>query len=778
MKKMLALLLSCVMLISVVPGFAQESEKTESDSMRKEMLEIRREEHRREKASLSESAITLSGKISLPDGAVAKEDGQVSLYIYQTCADTFVDAGYGSSYYAAAKFEKGDAYATYSTELPAGSYAIEVYSNGHFENTVTGTQYYRGGSLVRDIAFAEVITLETDKTLDIELMKGDGTISGTITLTNPPSADGYLYVRAYTYPVNDDSDFRIPSRSRIPVSKGQKQVDYSISAPAGVTYVYVYDEYSANGYFSVYDGVTSESSSQRRYFDTSKSYTDVDYLYKNVPVTEDYGLKIEVTLDEAVEYYGYVDIDLYNADGDYLDYGYAELADGEKSATIYFNALEEAAYAMLYVDDGNSYVTYYYNEETGITGNEDNATFISADTEVLEIKFPKMYTVSGEIDRNGVLEDIPFSMEMWVMFDNDYFYSEAYFPLGDTAYYSIKIPEYLKGEYADVSVGIGDAVVYGEMTLNGNTTLDLTLDENMIASVPGRVMLTEPAPKGGVSVAIYDEYTYRIINYVYIPEGETEAEYNAKMPFNEEGIYYTGIDMYSDYPGYTGYISTELDINNPSDNIDEIEITKYVPVSGKVVVPENAVLNKGVSFYVRVEYADESSQYNNARVYGTVWDGETECEYTVLVPESSVIERAYCTVRSAGESQISKTETDCEEVAGKNVGTGIDGVDFRLIKGEIRLTIDSFGFVDGLLTAKITSECGPDYEVYPTLCYCEYDKDGRLVDVFTHTTSKLMDGGTGSFFHNEAVQNGNTFTLTIWSSVTGMEPLVEVAKSR
>ncbi len=787
MKRIFALALSLVMSMSFTSAFAQTegtdyNDRAEIAQQKKDEEIIRRKELRigtgQERASLSENSVTVSGTVSLPDGK-ALADSNIYLY-FTPASDNFIDAGNWSQYYAAAQISEGRSSGEYSVEVPAGNYIIEVYSNGYCENTILGTGYYRNGTTVSDVARAEVVTVDKASDIDIALPEAAASISGTITLTNPPQQDGYIYVRAYTYTVNNDIDFRINTRNRIPVTKGQTKVDYTVGAAAGSTYVNVYGNNLTSAYFSLSDTLSYDTS-QRRYFDTrTNSYENINYIYKNVSDTEEeeYGFELDVTLNEPVEDFAYIDVDLYDSDWNYIDYSYAELEAGESTAKMQFPALDTDVYILVYVDDMYGYSSYFYNEEYGIAGSEDLATLVAADTEKVSMVFPETYTVSGSISRNGVLEGTGIAVTAWIVFDEDYYSTEVYMNAGENSVdYSLEIPVYLKGQSAGAVASIGD--VDGEwqdVTFDGDKTLNLTLGEDSVVTVNGVFKLTKPAPEGGVGICISNGYIY---NYYYIPEGETDVEYNAALlngeNYTDGNVYWAYIDMYSDSIAYTGYIDVELDAVDFSNNVDEVEVVEYTTVKGKVSVPEGAELNNGISLRVTAVTED-----GNVRTNCSIYGSETECEYELWVPEGATVSSAYCQVNDAAGSNIIANKVTYPEnnIA---VGDGLDGINFELSAGNARFEVKSLGFVNGRLTAEVEVERDAEYEIYPVYVWAEYDSEGRLVNTWEWTASELYGGNgaeTVNVINSEARQNGNKYMFTIWNNLSAMKPLVDAVETK
>jgi len=92
--------------------------------------------------------------------------------------------------------------------------------------------------------------------------------------------------------------------------------------------------------------------------------------------------------------------------------------------------------------------------------------------------------------------------------------------------------------------------------------------------------------------------------------------------------------------------------------------------------------------------------------------------------------------------------------------------------------INSIAFGADGLAAEIANAYDENYASDATVCWSEYDGDGRLVSVYTDGAEELKTQKEYTFSYPTATQNGNTFKVTVWSSVTGMDALAEAVTTK
>ncbi len=639
-------------------------------------------------AYLSENALTVAGNIKLPENGKALADTDIKITM-RKMGEKNIDAQADmyEEYSTVAVLLKGESSIGYSLEVPEGEYIIAIEAFGYCENTILGKYYYRADGCTYSEYLAQRVAVTGNTSVDIELVEALNSISGTIELVEPIK-DDYVVLEARTV---KNTSLNISNRRStvfIPVEEGQTSVAYTIGAWQGDTRLYVrqgvYKGSSAGS--GVYVPVKDEY-----YFDTAqKSYENTDWELGNYYTYEESeNIKIKalypggLVCDDTV--YAYI----YDTDWEYIGIRGAEAKAGEEEIEISIPAQSEAVYIACDRLSGGD--VYYYSEEYGVTMNKDAATAVAPESlEGLVLDFSKCFEVSGQVLRNGVLEGTAVSAAVWLESVEGEFRQRIDIPAdADGADYKIYVPADMSGMSATLFSQVQSAYMptdKTELIIDKDIDADTAFASDSALNVTGTLSLSEAAPSKGVAIEL--EYN-NISNYLYIPEGEWQTEYN--LDFIKRENYTDGEDIcvlvtlyYGDELGRI-MPSVWLDMSGEASAV--IDLPHDKPLSGKVKLPENIVLTDGVSYSVTAQTRSNngSGVDYSFTAYGTIEAGSSEDEYEIKIPEGYTVNRLYCSVGYVGNAEIVKsdemdyTDANGNEIEyGTAIGDGLSGMDFTL----------------------------------------------------------------------------------------------------
>ncbi len=695
-KRLVSILAICAMLTAPAAALADyEAEEapaaeTVTDTARADrqaehemMLERAKEQADIQKVIASEEngdiqlmaadTVTLSGTVTLPQGVTAEKGDSVYIVVYTI--DKNSDGkilNMLSNRGTSADFTEGATSVDYSMQVPKGDYIVGMNTYSISSPAVLdGYLYYTSsGDYAYDERLGEVLTLNANKTVNFVLPAPKHTISGTVSLPEAAAEDTVVNMNAYVH--NDNYRYSIDTSGSVTIKKGQTSVDYTMGLyDDGIYYIEMNND-TGYGYYSVYGDVRDYD--DRMYFDTSKgNMTDMDVLFNPVPYDdteedEDTStIPVTITLPEESKNYGGYNVEIERAYGSYA-YGYANITikPGQKTATAnlpinYY--IDEPTDFVVMIDDYYHDITMYYTVDGGVTTNYDKARVFNTSSidqiRSLNIRIPKMSTVTGTVSRNGFMEGEYANLRLSGTTDDGETYdTTVIIPAGsDTASYTMLIPEkYIDSEFS-MQTGlnvrgyagriVGDFV---KLKFTGGTASEIVNapDSGEIYKIKGKVVLPEAAPNGGVALEITGNYYYTANSYI-IPEGETEANIDTYMAVEDPTdvdleIYATAIDgeTFAEYSDVIDITSENIDIT-----MEKLLEGEEVTVSGKVKLPQDVTLTNGLSYEV-----DVSTDYGSHRTYNSIFKNESEASYSVKIPKGCRINKIELTVNAAGGSSI------------------------------------------------------------------------------------------------------------------------------
>ncbi|MCH5209775.1 MAG: hypothetical protein J1F01_02305 [Oscillospiraceae bacterium] len=635
---------------------------------------------------------TLSGTVSLPNKANTSSDSRVFISLYEIditpegkilhISDSPASSGY-------ADFTKGGNAAKYSVTVPKGTYiaSVDVYE---ISNTAHEYFYYReDGEFTDNMYFATPLNLTANKNINITLESMERMISGTVTFTEPAQEDTWFYINAYSTGYDDDYYYSTQ------IKKGQTSLNYAIGVGKDVYYLEISDSNGDYRYYSI-SGVTTMKYENRYFIDTTHEGRDnIDFSFKLYDDSENTGsgggigvvshsVPVTITLPEPASErtaYRITSGYIYNKDRPNAlhyfrqyssTYLYANAGSRTVSGSVRIPSHEDTFIIRVVESTENSTQYFYYHDENGVTSSLYNATDIdSYQSEPINIVMPDAL-ISGTVSRNGLMEG-EYLTAIVSAFSNDgeeRFFAPVLIPAdNDSAKYELRIPsalanqdcaveaelyynsydsfymEYEKDDYIGFT-GIKDTAV--PITSASSSGINFTLPQSdMICHLEGTVVLSEPAPKGGLllqfnsSFYTDDNYHYYTTPYYIIPEGEKNIDVDTYIITNSAGRVYadlTDINHHSDYSDIDINDTSEMSIEWNGSNFDD-----YVEVSGKVILPNGATKYNAVSYQINLD---------GYEYYGTVAKGETEDRYSIMAYPDSFIDEATIRILASGAAPI------------------------------------------------------------------------------------------------------------------------------
>jgi len=783
MKKIFALLLSLAISTSGAVAMAQtekDNAKEKNITTEERLAErekyiaqrtlIRADAENEQEVSLFASNVTLSGKISLPTGKKALDDTYVYVEAIPVGERIINATNTMSGIEEHFVLDKGKSSVSYSMSIPEGDYIIAIFAYGAAENTLTGTTYYYSeAGLSTDASMAKRVEMTANKTLDFTFEEAKKTISGTITFTEPASESGYAYFYAET-----DTDNRynyVYSDVELYIEKGAKKIDYTIPVAEGTTNVSFNLPDCQSKYFSILDELSEYEDA--RYFNTeAQSYTDIDYTYDNSEEETGEVLTVNITLPEAVKERTHLRVILNN---DYSTAKNVTLKNGAKTAFVTFPVpAEDFTVRVTNHED----VDYYYNESLGGTSNKENADIIEAGTQTVNFVFPECYTLTGTVTRNGMFEGNLMTSDIEAVIGSERFASKVNFEAkSDTATYSISIPEYLKDSEAEVCVyPTYDIAVSDVVTVGDKMSLDFEYPENCTILLSGTITLTEPAPEGGVGIAI----GYNEMNYLYIPEGDTSLEYTAEIAnreadFEENGFVDLECLFYSENMNFCGSAYEMFDIADLENCDITFEPVEYVKISGVVKIPGGVNLTSGVTCEINM-----FTDYDYISTYCSIGKNETEVPYSFYLEKGDVIYDFTCTVVSAGTSPVTGYDIRCvydgdADWSEIDVLYDINNANFTL---ENALTVECYdaSITDSGVDVSLTYTNYTDTPFTFPAILAGYDENNTLQDVEMINITLSDYEGDETFTIPAEIDDTLTYKVLFWNSIKDMFPMVPVAE--
>lgn len=561
------------------------------------------------------------------------------------------------------------------------------------------------------------LTLPQTKKLDMSILKAERTISGTVTLTSPPSSDSYFYVDVYGYRGDIESCY-----VSIPLSKGQKTAEYSIGVGKGIYELYAYIDNGVSGYYSIYGDI--DDWENMCYIDTgSESRNNIDFEYafgadsdNNKHKSVKASLELASTVNERKSYSLF-----YEVGGEHSTYSSKVINAGEKGFNMNISLpMDKPVYVGVvertYTTGGyNSGIAYYYSKQFGVTTDKNAATAINvSDISSLDIVFPKSYQLSGTVYRNGISEGENLDLFVIAQWGSERFYTNVRMDSQkDSADYVINIPAWAQGEEISIYSKLRSVDGGLELSATGEPVsiiasgdksgLDISAPPSTsTVKMSGNINLGAPAPEGGVIVTVSNYNTvgegdsrYLIDTAIYlVNEGEQSVPYSAYVPVCDSVMDNNGsleLNISTDANGemYDSSMLEELDVTE-LENYD-IEIP-YLDksVSGSVILPEGTKLVSGMTFDVSVWYTyngvSQSLYYNNS-----IMKGQSCADYIIYVPSGAVIEQISMYPESTGRLGVSSNTlyyspdgtTENYKEIDMTVTDDIKNIDFELLPAKL-----------------------------------------------------------------------------------------------
>lgn len=728
--------------------------------------------------SVAEAGMTVSGTISLP--VAASEDGRVGVYLYRLKKDgnKIINSYSSSSAYTIVNVAKGSKSVKYSLTAPEGSYTVAARSldgNGKILNEMT---YYSTDGTSYCIEGADVIT--AGEAVNITLPAAERSISGTITLTEPVSEDGYAYIYC------EDSEYNFPAYQSIPVTKGQTELNYSIGVRKDI---YELEVNVGGGYYSYYS-VTGNAGDYNDicYLNTTdKSLNGIDFTYDNTGengttanVTVNFGKTLDTDKSYALR------LDYGNRTSSYTtnvkagESSFSRKITPDNNGKFLISVQDRTDFDIWYSDG----VAYYYSKELGLTPDKNLATKLTPDeADGLIINFPESNILTGTVQRNGCKTGADLDLYVFAKIGTEAFFTAVTIDAAaDSAPYSIDIPKRVDSSEVEVytALRVSNRLinVYGESVYPDSIdAVDVNAPADGFKKVSGTVKFAAPAPAGGL---LFDFRSYnRSGNSIYsltmasyfVSEGETELNYTVDILDTNDNrsdngdiqaeFSVSGIDKRFNISGWTLIFA--------SDTYNFTLPYKSQTIAGKIKAPDSQQLPSAVSYRVYINYSmpDGGSDYDE--IYGSIMKGEAESEYSLNVPAEATLMRLELNMESIGTSPVYNTylyyngSGISEDWADINIPmtNGLKNVDFELIKGKLVTGVisvpDDF---EGKMYCWVYTDGGSNNDInitsggeYPYVATTQYDTEETEI-YLSFSSNYSCNYYTGDTYYNS---NGSTY---------------------
>lgn len=513
---------------------------------------------------LASGSATVSGTISLPNGASALNDSYLFVYL---CTPAVLDEDgqvltepvtvRGSR----VDFAQGQSSGSFSISgVEAGEYILRAYSYLNSGSILGDEQYFNAdGTPVSNPYAATILNVGSGTSVNLTLPAAPRSISGTLVFDTAPAADTEF--RLYCY---DDSRSTSYS-STVTLKAGSKTTPFSIGVDAGLYPIQVSNlETVAYAYYGIYGNAT-ENYQERMVVSTleeSVSGLEINCTSLLGNVQSD-GVEVTVQLPaplaEEREYVVWLsDAEGYEID---LTYTYAEAGATSFTLPLLVDAGEQFRAAYCDVTNSSDYdlppTGTRYAAEGGVTTQPSRAkTFTGGVDKEITITEPACHTVTGTLNREGSVLP-PQAVYVIARFtDGETYAGRVVFAYGETsAQYTIYVPQSQQGQSFQLSHGMAKGglgnqvdestvVTGGNYTLSGNIQADLSLPAQSI-TIAGTLSLPAgmTAPEDGLVITLGVSEDYRNTEYAtyYLPEGANSLDYALCAPVSGSTVVFAEI---------------------------------------------------------------------------------------------------------------------------------------------------------------------------------------------------------------------------------------------
>lgn len=576
------------------------------------------------------ASYTVSGRVLLPTDVVASAGDIIRVYAYNSMQESDnvkIDLSENPVKSVNAVLATDKASATFSMSLPAGKYIFAVrYLSGN-KNVSGNLLWYTADGMTPNKYIADVISVSSNKTINLSLKKSESYITGTI--TDIPESTEYIGISMYT------GTSTYTSSNYIYLStNGKTSVNYQIGLDASNYTMYL--SFSGNGAYYNSSGLV-DNYSDRRILDVTTPIEELDFSaeYKTDDSDREYKvtLKFANPLTEEKKYFLMLaDEEFANAESS----SWYTLEKGDTEAVFYVDKPEGIAdgqklYLMYQDITAADSVTWqdnaawrYYSKDLGYTSDKSKATDVSVMTEVT-ITEPKSYTITGSLSEKNGNSNISSCIYVGAEFEDEIFYTRA--RIGGS--YRIDIPERMKNKTFKLFTADGEGRMPensrtysgSERTLSGDLS-GIAVESFGFKKVTGTVTVPTAAPKDGLNFELeyvdsenWDYYYNRGI--VTLKKGETSAEYGLYVPeFIEEGYISANLAAYE---------KVNITSSADSDSLTEADLDFYttVTISGTVSLPSGMTASKDIT--IQISTSGASYEY----AYVTVPKGQNSANYAV-----------------------------------------------------------------------------------------------------------------------------------------------------
>ena len=744
MKKCFSLLLTMAMLLSMIPAStaATEIEPTTSEISAEEIVTIDPEQVREkamsripeevedlaietampETAVLGASNITISGTVTLPDGA----DEASSLRVY-AIAPPKTDANgkvlgtieyYGGNRVSIAAGQKS---VNYSISVPAGKYAFAVYSYVPGSGTYMYYTYFNADGTVAETEFtANRSAFNSNKTVNLSMPKGEYTVNGTLTFSTAATQDTLIEIDLGQNQRNGRWQGQ-----ELTLKKGQKSLNFSFAVEEGSHYLEFLSPTSNGWLYSDLNGALSPDWDNHIYIGAYGDQSTInltingDALLGEAEDDTPTGTEVTVTvkLPAKLEKETQFRTVLMTPNGN-SQYSTSKWV--EAGATSYSVTMTPSfdEFVVGYYDATNAWSNYHiryaadarYAAETGITTNYQDAKVFSLKSSTkITISEPSCYALKGTI-KLDTARDTESAMYAVAEFgDGTCYAARAYFEYGQTqCNYTIYVPTTHKGSaftlwaadtYETNSNRILESTYYagGDYTLTGSVTLDTIVVPAPPVTLTGTFSLPAgmTAPKGGLAVEIeFDNES--TVTYI-IPEGKSSFQYALTPNFDENSRY----NLYAYILNPTANMSESVGLYAKGSELNNITLqpAETVRVSGTITVPD-ACKDAASTFEVYYYGGTETNDYNGY-VYLSVLPGATSAPYSLKVAKDVSIQ-LYARVESDGTGKLLTAEQYLQQDG--SVGMEYDSVTLTQNLSNINFNYSMGKVISGTITAVIPGE--------------------------------------------------------------------------
>ena len=621
---------------------------------------------------LASGNASVSGTISLPNGASVLGDGYLYVYLYTPPVldeDGQVLAEPVHVKSTRVTLAQGQSSASYTISgVEAGEYILRVYSYISSGAALGGECYFNAdGTPVSNPYAATILNVGSGTSVNLTLPAAPRSISGTLVFDTAPAADTEF--RLYCY---DDSRSTSYS-STVTLKAGSTAADFSIGVDPGQFPIQISNmETDAYAFYDIYGNATQDYQKRMVVNTLEESVSGVEInctsLLGNV---QSDGVEVTVQLPAPLTEEREYELCLSDAEG--YSYSYStNVKAGASSFTFHplsadiLSADIGEVFRVAYCDVTNC-SSYYspstgarYAAEDGITTQPSQAkTFTNGVDKKITITEPACYAVAGTLTREGDVLPPQAAYVMASFNDGETYVGRVVFAYGEaSAQYTIYVPQSQQGQPFHLTLGKArggtgnqvdetTVVTGGNYTLSGNIQADLSLPAQSI-TIAGTLSLPAgmTAPEDGLVITLGVSENHENIEYAmeyatyYLPEGANSLDYALCAPVSGSTVVFAEIsgkvEGFSRQAGGT-FSQSQL-------MAADMAFPEIVTVSGTLSVPENC--RDGVAL-VRLYFSgtlNGSQTYTNLDL--AVPAGKVSVPYSFTLPKGMLLTQGQFNVQA------------------------------------------------------------------------------------------------------------------------------------